>query len=106
MSPKNGRVTRITMFKVPDEENQKKFVEAYNTLAKDQQRAGKPYILSVQAAAINNDPRSKGYTVVAETEFANHDDMKYYDTECPAHLVLKKASRGLGATEPPLTVYY
>jgi len=53
-----------------------------------------------------DDPRSKGYTIVAHTEFANLEDMKYYDSECVAHLALKKASKGLGVTEPPLIVYY
>jgi len=60
---------------------------------------------SVQASVVN-DPRAKGYTIVAETEFANLDDMKYYDAECPAHMSLKKNSWGLGVTEPPLVVYY
>lgn len=42
MSPQNGRVTRITMFKVPDEENQKKFLSVYDQLARDQQRVRLP----------------------------------------------------------------
>jgi len=60
----------------------------------------------VRASIPVEDPRTKGYTVVAETTFANLDDMKYYEDECPAHLALKKASRTLGVAEPPLTVYY
>jgi len=32
------RITRITMFKVPAVENQKKMVEQYNVLAREQQR--------------------------------------------------------------------
>jgi len=62
------------------------------------------YPFSTQASIVN-DPRSKGYTVVAETQFANVDDMKYYDTECAAHMTLKKGTRALGVTEPPLVVH-
>jgi len=43
---------------------------------------------------------------VAETQFADLDDMKFYDNECAAHLIVKKATRQLGITEPPLIVYY
>ena len=33
--------------------------------------------------------RSHGYTVKATTVFASHNDMVYYDKECPAHAALK-----------------
>ncbi|KAK0655843.1 hypothetical protein B0T16DRAFT_451475 [Cercophora newfieldiana] len=101
----SGQIRRITMFKIPEAENQKKMVDAYGVMAKEQEKGGQPYILSTQASVVN-DPRSKGYTVVAETQFSNLDDMKYYDTECAAHTSLKMGARSLGVTEPPLVVYY
>lgn len=42
---------------------------------------------------------------MAHTSFANLDDMRFYDDECPAHARLKKTAAGLGLTEPPLVVY-
>ncbi|KAK4453399.1 hypothetical protein QBC34DRAFT_422079 [Podospora aff. communis PSN243] len=101
----SGQIRRITMFKIPEGENQQKLVDAYGVLAKEQQKGGQPYILSTQAAVVS-DPRSKGYTVVAEMQFASLDDMNYYDNECKAHTNLKKGAMGLGVTEPPLVVYY
>jgi len=53
-----------------------------------------------------DDPRAKGYTVVAQAEFATLDDMRYYDTECAAHAALKKVAGTLGLAEPPLAVYF
>lgn len=35
-------------------------------------------------------PRTKGYTFVNKTEFASMDDMRYYESECPAHGEVKK----------------
>ncbi|KAK0729934.1 hypothetical protein B0H67DRAFT_547990 [Lasiosphaeris hirsuta] len=99
-------VNRITMFKVPDPENQRRLLDAYQALANSQQKGGEPYILSAQASLTKGDPRCRGYTVVAQTGFASLDDMKYYDTECPAHAIVKKTAGSLGLSEPPLVVYY
>lgn len=30
-------------------------------------------------------PRTEGYTFVNKTEFANMEDMRFYESECPAH---------------------
>jgi hypothetical protein len=46
-------------------------------------------------------PRSGGYTVCAHTSFASHEDMTYYDTECPAHMALREVALDL-ITELPL----
>jgi hypothetical protein len=59
---------------------------------------------SSSAGIARDDPRSRGYTVIADQSFANLDDMKYYDTECPAHTVLKTAIKEFLA-EPPLVIY-
>ena len=66
---------------------------------------GAPYILSLTAGVAEADPRSNGFTVVAKTEFANLDDMKYYDNECKAHQDLKAAAKGL-TIEGIQTVYF
>ncbi|KAK0633157.1 hypothetical protein B0T14DRAFT_417587 [Immersiella caudata] len=102
----SGQIRRITMFKIPEGENQQKLVEAYEVLAKEQQKVRCNIFPACTQASVVNDPRSKGYTVVAETQFSSLDDMNYYDTECAAHTNLKKGARGLGVTEPPLVVYY
>ncbi len=66
---------------------------------------GAPYILSLTAGVAEADPRSNGFTVVAKTEFANLDDMMYYDNECKAHQDLKAAAKGL-TIEGIQTVYF
>ncbi|KAK0628573.1 hypothetical protein B0T17DRAFT_614473 [Bombardia bombarda] len=102
----DSHIHRSTLFKVPDPENQKKLVDLYRNLERENSKDGKPYIIKVNAGLAKDDPRSKGYTVVTHCEFASLDDMKYYDQECPAHLAIKKAAPGLGLTEPPLAVYF
>ncbi|PMB73630.1 hypothetical protein BM221_001053 [Beauveria bassiana] len=92
------RVHRVTMFKIPDKENQAKLIAAY---AKD----GKPYIKSLIVGSAEKDPRSQGYTVVCKTEFASMDDMKFYDDGCPAHSEFKATARGLGV-EGIMTTYF
>ncbi|EGS22929.1 uncharacterized protein CTHT_0014070 [Thermochaetoides thermophila DSM 1495] len=90
MASKGPSIHRVTLFKVPDPANQKKLV--------------KPYILHCHAGQAKEDPRSKGYTVVAYTVFASLDDMKYYDTDCAAHAKLKKVAVEI-VEEFPLVVY-
>ncbi|KAK3310863.1 uncharacterized protein B0T15DRAFT_489509 [Chaetomium strumarium] len=96
-------VHRRTLFKVPDRDNQQKLIEAYRVLMKDQVKDGKPYILRSVTGIAKDDPRSRNYTVISDMWFANLDDMKYYDTECPAHAALKTAIKEYLA-EPPLVI--
>ncbi|KAH6604135.1 Cupin [Trichoderma cornu-damae] len=100
-----GRVHRITLFKIPSEESQKKFVEQYRIMRETNSKDGKPYILSVTAGPAEPDQRSQGFTFVAKTEFASIEDMKYYDEECPAHKALKSVGSGLGV-EGVMTIYF
>jgi hypothetical protein len=59
------------------------------------------------SAGLTDDPaRSKGFTVVARTEFASMEDMRFYDEECPAHAALKATARAFGMLEPPLVAYH
>lgn len=51
------------------------------------------------------DPRSQGYTLISKTEFASLDDMKYYDTDCPAHAALKAKITEV-TCEGIMTVYF
>ncbi|KAI9163267.1 Fusaristatin A biosynthesis cluster protein [Paramyrothecium foliicola] len=98
-------VHRVTMFKIPQEEDRQKLLEQYKVLSKTHEKDGKPYILSVYAGPAEEDQRSQGYTFVCKTEFANMDDMKFYDEDCEAHLGVKKVFRTL-TVEGLLTVYF
>ncbi len=51
------------------------------------------------------DPRSQGYTLVSKTEFANLEDMKYYDEGCPAHGAVKAFIKTL-TVDGIMTVYF
>ncbi|KAI0197922.1 hypothetical protein F4808DRAFT_437554 [Astrocystis sublimbata] len=84
------RVHRVTMFKMPKAEDQKRFLEQCRKMAVDNQRNGRPYILSMVAGPAEEGPRTEGYTFVNKTEFASMDDMKYYEGECPAHAKVLK----------------
>ncbi|KAJ0123104.1 hypothetical protein N8I77_010180 [Diaporthe amygdali] len=98
-------INRVTMFKLEGAEAQAKLLAAYDKLAKEQNRDGKPYIAFLSAGIAHDDPRSKGYTVVAQSSFYSLDDMKYYDDADVSHQELKKTAREAGLSEPPLTVY-
>jgi len=104
-------IERITLFKIPNEEDLNRILEQYKTLAKtavkvllpslllfilllesnnsDILQDGKPYILSSAVGKSFPDPRNKGFNLSVKTTFASLDDMKYYDSECEAHKALK-----------------
>lgn len=52
-----------------------------------------------------DDPRTQGYTLVSKTEFANMDDMKFYDSECPAHGAVKSFIKEL-TVDGIMTVFF
>lgn len=79
--------------------------ENYRVLSANATKDGKPYILSLHAGPIFEDPRSQGYTFAAKSEFASVEDMKYYDDECEAHKTLKANGKTLGI-EGMMMVYY
>ncbi|KAM0716493.1 hypothetical protein Q7P37_007938 [Cladosporium fusiforme] len=101
----NMTVQRITMFKVANEADIPQFLERYQTLAREQNKDGKPYILSVDAHQPVNDPRSQSYNVLAHTTFSSLDDVKYYDEECEAHKGLKAFAKEKVAG-PPMVVMW
>ncbi len=117
-------IVRITLFKIPAKENQAKLLDLYRTLAASAKKVipyffpdrskgkltyflqdGKPYILSLVAGQAHDDQRSQGYTVAAKSEFSTLEDMKYYDTDCEAHQILKAGVKTLGV-EGIMTVYF
>ncbi|KAI1755869.1 stress responsive A/B barrel domain-containing protein [Xylaria castorea] len=85
------------MFKLPSPPGQQKLVEAYKVLERDHKKEdGKPYILFMKTGVAMSDPRSRGWTVVNKAEFANLEDMQYYDKQCKAHAELKEKAKTLG----------
>ncbi|KAM4065177.1 stress responsive a/B barrel domain-containing protein [Hirsutella rhossiliensis] len=99
------RIHRVTMFKAPKPEDRQKLIEQYKLLNQNNAKDGKPYILSLSVGDAQDDPRSQGFTLVCETEFASLDDMKYYDDECPAHQKLKAAAKDM-TIDGVMTVYF
>ncbi|KAF4455619.1 hypothetical protein F53441_2088 [Fusarium austroafricanum] len=91
----SGPVTRVTLFKVPKEEDQQKLVDLYKAMPSKAVKDGKPYISSVQAGKAKADQRAQGFTVVAISTFASQEDFNYYDTQCAAHLELRTFAKGV-----------
>ncbi|KAK3397874.1 dabb-domain-containing protein [Sordaria brevicollis] len=100
------RIHRMTLFKIPDEMNQKRLLDAYHVVAEEQKKDGKPYILQLTAGKTLPNDKSKGYTVASYIEFASLDDMHYYDNECLAHSLLKEMAPSLGMMEPPTILWF
>ncbi|KAI8951599.1 stress responsive A/B barrel domain-containing protein [Xylaria longipes] len=93
----SSRIHRVTMFKLPSPPDQQKLLEAYKVLERDNKKEdGKPYILSMKTGVAMSDVRSRGWTVVNKAEFANLEDMQYYDKQCKAHAELKEKVKTLG----------
>ncbi|KAH8797767.1 stress responsive A/B barrel domain-containing protein [Xylogone sp. PMI_703] len=98
-------IQRITLFKIPREEDLPGMIDKYKSMQQRAVKDGKPYILAVQAGAIIPDSRAQGHTLAVRTVFASLEDMKFYDTECEAHKALKifAAPRRVGDV---LTAYF
>ncbi|KAM0560052.1 hypothetical protein ACHAPJ_004011 [Fusarium lateritium] len=90
-----GQVTRVTLFKVPKEEDQQHLVGLYKKMPKKAVKDGKPYIASVQAGKAKPDQRAQGFTIVAISTFNSLEDFNYYDTQCAAHLELRQFAKGV-----------
>ncbi|KJZ75923.1 hypothetical protein HIM_04747 [Hirsutella minnesotensis 3608] len=100
-----NRVHRVTMFKLPKADDREKLMEQYKMVDSTSRKDGKPYILSLAVGPAEDDPRSQGFTLVCETQFASLADMKYYDDECAAHQKLKAAAKDL-TIDGIMTVYF
>ncbi|RTE81269.1 hypothetical protein BHE90_004191 [Fusarium euwallaceae] len=84
-----GQITRVTLFKIPKEEDQQRLLDLYKAMPGKALKDGKPYIVSVKAGKAAPDQRAQGFTVVALSTFSSLEDFNYYDTECAAHGDLK-----------------
>ncbi|KAF6806762.1 stress responsive A/B Barrel domain-containing protein [Colletotrichum musicola] len=100
------RVHRVTMFKIADEAQRKRLIEQYQVLGSSHKKDGKPYILSMVVGPAMDDPRSQGFTLVAKTEFASLEDMRYYDDECAAHGALKTFVKENLTVDGVMSVYF
>lgn len=66
---------------------------------------GKPYIISNAFGPTVADPRSLGYTYVAQTVFRDRADFAYYDERCEAHARLKAWLAGKVEGKPMMTFF-
>ncbi|KAM0256731.1 hypothetical protein ACHAQJ_004799 [Trichoderma viride] len=99
------RIQRVTMFKIPNKEDQQKLLELYRVVRDTNSKDGKPYILSMAAGACEPDQRSQGYDFAARFEFASLEDLRFYDNECPPHQALKAAAASLDV-KGIMTIYF
>lgn len=88
-------IHRVTLFKIPSQDDQARLIDIYRTMPTRAIKDGKPYILSATVGPAYDDARNQGYTLAAISVFASVEDMKYYDDECTAHGELKKVAKTL-----------
>ncbi|KAK4947314.1 hypothetical protein LTR10_013682 [Elasticomyces elasticus] len=85
-------IKRVTMFKVPKEEDIDAVIAKYGEMRSTAQKNGAPYIFSNEASRVLNssEERAQGFTVIAITTFDSMEDVEYYDKECAAHKKLRE----------------
>ncbi|KAL2401036.1 hypothetical protein ABEF95_016761 [Exophiala dermatitidis] len=85
-------VKRITLFKVPKEEDIDAIIGQYEIMRTTAEKEGQKYIVSNEANRVLNtsEERSQGYTIVAVTTFKSKEDVEYYDKQCAAHKKLRE----------------
>ncbi|KIW60976.1 hypothetical protein PV05_01149 [Exophiala xenobiotica] len=85
-------VKRVTLFKVPKEEDIDAIIAEYGTMRTSAQKDGAPYIVSNEATRVTNasEERAQGYTLIAVTTFKSREDFDYYDKQCAAHKKLRE----------------
>ena len=86
-------INRVTLFKIPSEEDRARLIDIYRTLPTRALKDGKPYILSATVGPTYDDARNQGYTLAIISTFASVEDMKYYDNDCTAHADLKSVAK-------------
>ncbi|KAL6249550.1 hypothetical protein RBB50_003403 [Rhinocladiella similis] len=89
MAPKY--VKRVSLFKVPKEEDVDAIIAEYAVLRATAQKDGAPYIISNEATRVTNasEERAQGYTLIAVTTFKSREDFEYYDKQCEAHAKIR-----------------
>ncbi|TQS32614.1 hypothetical protein Golomagni_07066 [Golovinomyces magnicellulatus] len=90
-----NQITRITLFKIPNAEDQNKLLDIYKQMPQKAVKDGKPYILNVKAGSAKPDQRAQGFTIGVVSTFASQDDMVYYDEQCAAHAELKAFAKSV-----------
>ncbi|KAL9061286.1 MAG: hypothetical protein Q9162_000160 [Coniocarpon cinnabarinum] len=98
-------INRVTMFKIPRQEDRDALAEGYKKMQRESLKDGKPYILSSIGGPALDEARSKGYTFVSQTRFASLEDMQHYDTSDTAHAELKAGLKDK-VSEPPLVIFF
>jgi hypothetical protein len=90
-TPASQHIKRVTLFKIPKEDDIDAVLKQYEKVRQTSVKDGKPYIVSNFATKIINtdSPRSEGFTLSSQSIFENREDHDYYDNECPAHQELK-----------------
>ncbi|GAB1732274.1 hypothetical protein NU195Hw_g94t1 [Hortaea werneckii] len=83
-------IERVTMFKIPKQEDREKVLEGYRHMKKTAVKDGKPYILTCEAGEAADEPRAQGWNLVNKSTFASKADMDFYDQECQAHAQFKQ----------------
>ena len=86
-------IHRVTLFKIPSEEDRTRLIDIYRDLPARALKDGKPYILSATVGPTFDDARNQGFTLAAYTTFATVEDMKFYDDECTGHAALKAVAK-------------
>ncbi|CAK7229829.1 hypothetical protein SBRCBS47491_007379 [Sporothrix bragantina] len=97
-------VNRVTLFKIPNVEDQQKLASLYRDMPTKAVKDGKPYICSVHAGPTKADTRNQGYTFAAISVFNSVEDMVYYDNECAAHQELKGFAKSVN--QGAMMVYF
>ncbi|KAK5044637.1 hypothetical protein LTR84_010651 [Exophiala bonariae] len=90
MAPKY--IKRVTLFKIPKEDDTEAVLAEYDILRKTAEKDGKPYIVANEARRIENaaEERAQGYTLISITTFKSKEDYDYYDKQCAAHAKLRE----------------
>ncbi|KAI8933322.1 hypothetical protein NX059_009946 [Plenodomus lindquistii] len=92
-------VRRVTMFKIPKEEDRSKLLGLYTDMKTKAVKVCtltiEPYILSVEAGTTQQDARAQGFTIAATSVFESEEDLRYYDEGCEAHAELRGFARSV-----------
>ncbi|KAF2821513.1 hypothetical protein CC86DRAFT_303045 [Ophiobolus disseminans] len=88
-------VRRITLFKIPNQEDQQKLLGMYANMATKALKNSQPYIISVEARRTQPDQRNQGFTIVAISTFKSAEDFEFYDKDCEAHAELRTFARSV-----------
>ncbi|EYE93760.1 Dabb family protein [Aspergillus glaucus CBS 516.65] len=97
-------IERVTLFKIPNNDDRQRVLEQFKVLVKSATKDGKPYISNAAVGASFDDPRTHGYNLSVKMTFQSLDDMRYYDNDCEAHKALKAVA--VPVKEDLLTTYF